>query len=510
MTPSDADALAVGGPGRRTHVRTLVVSGGLALAGMAFVVAQVGTQMAAGGEGPDDRSWSELLPLLLVVVVIIVRPLYDSAMWFARTYRLAPTELIIDEGILTRHHRVLPFVRVQQVDVHQSFLAQILNLAELRIESAGEGGDTMRLRLLDRELAEQMRRYILERRRQLQSATPEDPAHPAPDPRPLLALGTGELTVAALTHSSLIVGVPFVVLAGLWIAAAMVIAGFDGQTAGLAALVTATTSVAVVFLVGGRLYGSVVGQHGFTLGVQGDDLHLRYGLLEVRQLTIPRWRVQQITVVDNPLRRVLGIVSLTLHSAAGLGGGGQGGSTRFEVPLLPRDRLDDFLGELMGDAELWRAPSLTARPAAAHRRAMVRRGLLLVVAVAPLALAFFPWGLAALAVATVAAPWGRVAHRRAGHAATATLVVFARGVLHHRLELVPLRRVQSCRTAANPLQRRFRLATLHVDVAGDPSAPRLYDMDGPTADALLHRLPRSGVAAGGGYLKNHPAGADVL
>jgi putative membrane protein len=248
------------------------------------------------------------------------------------------------------------------------------------------------------------------------------------------------------------------------------------------------TVLALAALVLGRLYSTVVGQHGFTIGVQGDDLHLRYGLFEVRQLTVPRRRVQQITVVDNPLRRLLGAVSITLHSAAGLGGG-QGGATRFEVPLLPSDRVGTFLGELMGDPQLWRSSPLTPRPTAAHRRAVVRRAALLLAALAPVAIAFFPWGLAALAVAALGVPWGRVAHRRAGHAATSGLVVLGRGVLHHRLELVPLGRVQSCRTVANPLQRVSRLATLHVDVAGDPHAPRLYDLDAPTADALLHRLP---------------------
>jgi putative membrane protein len=399
---------------------------------------------------------------------------------------------------------VLPYARVQQVDVHQSLMAQVPNLAELRIESAGEGGDTsMRLRLLDRTLADRLRAYILERRGALQSvgstptgppcgATPvgrHDPtSSEATVPTPLLQLDGGQLTVAALTHSSLVVGAPVVVGAGLWVAATLALVGGDLRAGGAVVAVTTVTILAFAALVLGQLYSTVVGQHGYTIGVQGDDLYLRYGLFEVRQLTIPRRRVQQITVVDNPLRRLLGAVSITLHSAAGLGGG-QGGATRFEVPLLPRHRVGTFLGELMGDAQLWRAPPLTPRPHAALRRAVVRRTVVLAAAVAPATLAFFPWGLAALAVAALGVPWGRVAHRRAGHAATPVLVVFARGVLHHRLELVPLPRVQSCRTAANPLQRISRLATLHVDVAGDPHAPRLYDLDAATADALLQRLP---------------------
>jgi putative membrane protein len=84
--------------------------------------------------------------------------------------------------------------------------------------------------------------------------------------------------------------------------------------------------------------------------------------------------------------------------------------------------------------------------------------------------------------------WGRAAHRRAGHAATSFLSALGAGVLVHRLYLVPHGRLQSTRASSSPLQRRSRLATLHLDVAGR-GAPHLLDVDGPTAHALARRLP---------------------
>jgi membrane protein YdbS with pleckstrin-like domain len=85
--------------------------------------------------------------------------------------------------------------------------------------------------------------------------------------------------------------------------------------------------------------------------------------------------------------------------------------------------------------------------------------------------------------------WGLAAHDRAGWARGEGTVVLARGVLVHRIDLVPLARVQSTRTVAGLLARRAGLAAIHVDVAGG-ATPHLRDLDEATAADLLRRLPR--------------------
>jgi len=95
----------------------------------------------------------------------------------------------------------------------------------------------------------------------------------------------------------------------------------------------------------------------------------------------------------------------------------------------------------------------------------------------------------------LAVPWGRAAHRGAGHAVDERRVALASGVLHHRLDLVPIDRVQSTRTRSSPAQRRLGLATFQVDVAGSTwvgpltRSPGLFDMDAPTAARLRDTLP---------------------
>jgi hypothetical protein len=99
-----------------------------------------------------------------------------------------------------------------------------------------------------------------------------------------------------------------------------------------------------------------------------------------RNLTVRR-RVQQITIADNPLRRVLGLVELHLHTAAAPGE--RQATTRFSIPIARRDEIDHLVTTLMGD-HTWAVPPITPRTAPARRRAVTRRMLaILVVVVVP-------------------------------------------------------------------------------------------------------------------------------
>ena len=497
MSPSGSELPPqVDGPPQRTSPlgAALAALGGLAAIGMAILVAAapagspVGDQ-ADTGDGPNG------LFLALVLLGAFLRSGYEVLAWWSRTYRVGSRELVVDEGILSRHHRVVPYARLQQVDLHQSFVQQLLGLAELRLETAGDAGSTMvRLRLLELPRARGLQSFLLDRRAHLQDPAPlpagtEASARSGPEPEQLLLrLGPGELALAALTHGSVTVGVPIALLAGLWVGG-FALAGAD-QTR-VATVLTVAMLVGLLgaaVIVTAQLGALLIGRFGFTIAAAGDDLHLRFGLFERRSLTVPRRRVQRITIVDNPLRRVLGAVEIALHTAS-TGLEGEHATTRFEIPLLARNELDPFLARLMG-GPTWSLPSLDPRPPAARRRAVTRRTLALAALAAVPAALTRPVGLILLATALAGIPWGLTAHRRAGLGLTSEVVATAHGVLHHRIDLVPFARIQSCRSSASPLQRASGLATLHLDVAGSASAPRLHDLDGDTARARMRELPR--------------------
>lgn len=523
----------IGGPPTRTSPRTLLLSGIGVAAVLVVWAVQMGlvsvTSSAAGSGDPGGA-----FPAGLFLVVVLVGALLTAVQWWARTYVVGVDELVIDEGVLARRRRVVPYGRVQQIDIDQRFLAQILSLGTLTIETAGSSGGTVRLGMLDIASARGLRSHILARRSEIDRAAHADasgpPGHgPAPPPgavgptgtpaapeRVLVRLGAGRLAVAGLTHHSVVVAAPVLVLAGLVVGAfsAPAVSGVAplvvvGAAVGVASAVT--VGVAVLGLV-----GSVVDRHGYTLVEAGDDLHLRFGLLQVRHVTMPRRRVQHVTVTDNPLRRLLGLVEVRLHSAApvvdagsspslvrNLGAvGGQGAD--LQIPVLDRRDLDAVLEALMGPG--WSVPEWTPRPPAARRRAVTRRvGILAVVLIGP-AMMFPPGSLVLLGAASIGVPWGLVAHRRAGFATGDHVVALARGVVHHRIDLLPFDRIQSTFTRSSPWQRLAGLETLHVNVAGRAGDPSLFDLGRGTAAVQRAELPRrsapgvsTGVPPGSGW-----------
>jgi putative membrane protein len=408
---------------------------------------------------------------------------FTIAGWWFRTYEVKPDELVVRDGVLNRKTHIVPYRRVQQIDVRRSLIMQLFGLAELRIETAGSQAGKVLLRVLAVRTAEELRAHMLARR----GGMPVDPAMPGATiatGRSLVAIGGGRLALAAMTSTELVL--VFVLAAALVLpSAALAIAVdplFAWVTLGIMAIGLLMVVVAVI--------ATTLNYGGYQLDVAGDELQLTRGVLDKQHVHVPRARVQHVTITDNPLRRALGLVSVHVRSAANVNAA-DGVSGRVDIPILDRAELVHLLPHLMGDLTAT-VPVLEPRPDAAKQRGIVRRTALLLVPALVTLVAFPPAGVVAVVFALAAGLWwGRVAHARAGYAVTGPLITFAAGVLRHEIHFVPVRRVQSARTWQSPFQRVRALSTIGVDIAGSRFAPSLYDCDEAVARGIRQTLPRA-------------------
>lgn len=480
MPLSTSLAVRLDHPSRTSPLTVALELAGLATLGLGMAVA------ALAGAG----LFEELLQAWVGVVVILVR----LVGWWFRTYTVTAGELLLDEGVLQRRHRVVPLSRIQQVELRQQLVARLFGITTVHIETAGDsGGTAVTLRSLELHQAEALRDHLLAEQRRVRAGQPARPNAAGPGatglvlpPRlPLVRLRADQLLAAGASSTAVVaVGALWVIGAtalAAHVAAELEVGAFTAV--GLAVLFV-SCGAATLALLGAA--GRLVQAWGYQLSASGDDLHVEQGLIDRRQHTMPRHRLQHARVLDNPVRHALGTASLQLRSAATPGHGDEQQSF-IDVPLVRAAEVGDVLVAAMG-AELFRPPTLSPRPPAARRRAFRRRIAATVGGAATIAAIWWPTGAVGLPLALLGVPWGRIAHRRAGCALDGPVLAVASGAIVHHLELVPSARLQSIRTTANPLQRRVGLATVRFDVAGTSSAPGLADVSTAVAVDARRRL----------------------
>jgi putative membrane protein len=447
----------------------------------------------------------------LLALGALVLLAWTTLEWLRRTYVLEGGALRLEEGVLSRQLRAVPFDRIQQVDLVRKPLHRLLGVATLRVETAGGGSAAeVDLDVVTLSEARALRSTLLQAKARLAAASPGQVAEQAVEDRPaagarpervLVRLGLGEVMLAGITGSR--AAAALVVLGPLsqatdWFPGLddWLLARFDPEAVAPttpAAFLVVAVLAAVVWL-GLAAGSSIVTDYGFTLARVGGDLVVRRGLLERREAVLPLARLQVVRVEESLLRRALALASIRIQSAGRAGGSDQAAS-RLAIPVLRRGQVNRVLGELLAGAAP--IPALALPPPAARRRAVTRAVVRMALAVAVVALSLWQLDAAgvlevpsALAVAVLplpalAAALGLAGYRSLGHATGDGFLYARAGAVIRVLTVVPVAKAQSGSVRSSPFQRRAGLATLHVDIAGGGPVPQVHDEAEPRTELLL-------------------------
>ena len=280
---------------------------------------------------------------------------------------------------------------------------------------------------------------------------------------------------------------------------------------------------AVVVLLVLSIAWSVLRFHDYRLEAagNGEDLYLSSGLLTRRSASVPRHRIQQLTIRQAPLHRWFGRVTIRIETAAGVGGGQQNEETgerlmtqRWFVPIVRDAEVADLLHRIEPRLDLGQVRWVSLPPRA--RRRMITRNCLRAAIVAALIGGFFwPWGLVATPVLLAWSVWH--GHRHAAIMAWARTgfgMLFRSGVVGRSVSVTFFEKVQVLSVKQTPFDRRHRMARLRIDTAGAGPAGHLIHIPYLMADTA-HRLARSllrttegkGWSGGGEVLRNEGSGS---
>ena len=491
-------------PVRRQHPSALIFD--LAQTLRSLAVPGLAVFFVSRGEGVGWEYYA-MIAIVPIAVIQVVR-------YLTLRYELRSTELVLRQGLLNRNERHIPLDRIQDIDTRQSPIHRFLGVAGVRLRTATDGAPEAELAALTSEAIAELRTAIQNARGRpdtrhaegealepLGPSTHEAPAQVARGPRlglssrDLLALSfvrnRGLIAIAAafglVAQYGLLDGLiervddlPFLgVLNEIPGIGQFVGFGFLGVASVVLVLVSPLISIPWTFL----RYGN------FRLELDDEHLRIEKGLWTRTSLALPRSRIQRLSIVESPLHRVFGVVSIHAINAgrSGADAGAVGGSEL--VPILERRLLDAFLRAFTPEFHLegeWRAP---------HQRAgkRLRRAALITPAVVGLLLAK-PLGFWALLVVLPMLAYGLPRAKREANwlawQVTDDRVASRVGAYVRRTIIAPVSKLQTATERESLLDRRWGMRHLTLDTAGGlgvrPLELRL--MDAPETARLRERL----------------------
>jgi putative membrane protein len=496
--------------GRRLHHAAVGAEGLDGLRQLALPIVVV----AIIGGGFTTEALVRLVALGIFGGVVSVMVAY--AQWQATRWWIERDAVRLRRGVFTENITSIAYDRVQAVDTVRGPVQRLFGVVELHVQSAGGGrkGELV-LKAVTPEEADELREAV---RRGAPAEVPADPFTVSPEamvgpaassPVPGVELpgtaapeeASGEepasepasaawrlrrapLMVAAVTSGSLGVLVP--VLVGLSQVVDELFRAEEARrlapaTVGEAAVYAAAVLGAAWVL---SVLGTVVAFARFSVTREGDRLRIRRGIIERREASVPVARVHAVRLIESPLREPFRVGQIRIETA---GYAAEPATAQTLLPLVRRSDVPAVLAELLPELAV-PLEGLDRPPARALRRYVLPPLVVATVTAGATVAVLGAAALPALAVVLVAVAWGVARHRTAGVRLDGEerLVMRSRG-LSRTTAAIAGRRLQSVHRAANPFQRRARLATLSADVSSGRrfSVPHL---DAEVSDALLHRL----------------------
>ena len=454
---------------RRTHPLGMIVGAadGLRRGVLPAVAGAYGFRDELAGVGPA---------LLFVVLLLAFGGLSAFLRWWRTTYTVGAEDIRLEQGIISRSARSVPFERIQDVSLEQNLLARPLGLVSVRFETGAGGKDEIALSYLTEAEGQRLRRLVREQSAHETLTARQESAEAevgetvfAMGPRRLLAFGLFEFSLAAV---AVLAGAAqqfdFLLPFDLWdfegwqerLAGPGAWLAHLGRGAQVVGGAIAVASLLAVGLATG-VARTFARDWGFRLDRTPRGFRRRRGLFTRTDVVMPAHRVQALQVRTRAIRRRFGWHALRFVSLAQ----DAGSASHVVAPFAKIDEIAPIAAAtgfaLPGEVE-WQRPS----PRAYLDRALLGALLPALVAVGLLfskapALAIFPLLAGAFSAARQLFLW-----RHDRNALDAGQLYQRHGWLAPRLDVASRVKLQSVELRQGPLARRRGYADLHLGLAG--------------------------------------------
>lgn len=477
--------------------------------------------LAVLGAAQGNRFW------LIVSLFFLVPSIFMSLFrYFTLRYSIRDSQLVVSQGLIFRSVRTVPVERIQNIDFVQNVLHRLLGVAEVRVETAGGSGPEATLRVLSLEQIEQLRAEIFDLKKS--QAIVDRPVDPQTIDATIAEVGTltesvpgVRETVTEPSNTPLLeIPVSWLIRAGIADNRGLLILGivasiaFQGDwyekidfkwlqwlrpvEASRFQLVLvgilATLAVLALLRVASAIW-YVLRFYDYRLVRRGEDLQVSCGLLTRISATVPRRRIQLISIHRNLLMRWMNLSSIRIETAGNAANASDGSqklslSGRWFIPIVPDERVSELMSQLRSGLS-WKEDQFDFEPLAP--RAVTRKVRIAVVLSVALSLivycAVVAWSyqydqplarwlgwLVAPALLSLMVAKAIYETRSMGYARTEEGVVFRSGVLTRKTSMTFFEKIQVVATMQSPFDRRWKMAHLTVDTAAAGGAEHRIDI----------------------------------
>lgn len=427
----------------------------------------------------DDKKFMLTLIVIGVVSLLVVSSLLEY--WFFR-YRLDNSEILIDQGVFKRKHRVVNFDRVQNININQPIYFRPFKMVTLVIETAGSKGGEGDLAGIPELTAKQIRDQILSRQSELKTTPADDQQSDEaikeePQERLIAKATTLDIIRYGISNNGM-----FLLLAFMapffrpiqqaiedWVdmnALKALADAMGGRAIGGFAIVLGIVLIVLSILMLISVLGSILKFHGYRLTLTDNTLKRKSGLLNTYEESLNLPKIQAIARRCNFIGRWLGRENLICRQTTTSGNKQTKRSNIFIVPARTAAQCDELTKILYPDYPR----QIETHPI--NRRYIFKTLLLKVM---------LPVALAAIIMALVHVPILQIfwllpipfalypviikRWQKYSYGITDEYGVINSGFIGHKQVLFPLFKVQRAVISQSPVQKRRDLATLTIYLA---------------------------------------------
>lgn len=433
-----------------------------------------------------DNRWFLLAIFALGSSVVLIIGSILSFLKFR--FRIEGNKFLIRSGVFKRKRLSLNFDRIQNVGLIEPIYFRPFSLTIMAIESAGSSSEEVSLGGVPRTLAQAIRKHILDYKKDENNleetatettastndhASNEDILHTEEE---LLNHPVSELVRYGMSNNNVWVfaGIGAAFLSQIeWWESDFFTQLFDngGATIGTGIIAITLFIIALVFTVLSILFlasilGSVIVNYKYRLTYAGDRFHRTRGLLERQETSLPKIKVQNITVAQPLIARLLRRSHITVGQIGFKSKKNQNRGKKFIIPSIQPDFIKNLTQLLYNSVQIHETPLKSISNKFIYRHVLFSALPAALIAAGLLSIAIDWLAIIPILAPIIAAPAIILRWKRYGYSTDGNTGLIQTGFLGHQKTIFPFHKVQSVKMTRTPGQLRYNLATLRVMLAG--------------------------------------------